>query len=284
MEMVEEEQAILRGFEDHSIATLRRLLMMATGRRIRADRLESSRRIFGLPHDFLDGILPKHPQYFRAVRDGSHAFVELGEWDDSLAASEFEKRAMEHARKEGSGRVEVNGHPFPFKISLSSGMALKKKNLEILESWQRLPYMSPYHDWSSSVKKGTPLSEKRLVCLLHEFLSLTIEKKARLRVIQPFREEFQLPQKVIHLFERFPGIFYTSHRGGMKTIMLREGYRRSKLINDHPLVQFKARFVQMVHEGRRLCSDGLCKNGDICDEDDDDEEDDEETEQTQDEF
>lgn len=251
MDLVEEEWQICRDTELRVLQTLRRMLMMAAGHRIRADKLESVRRILGFPNDFLDRLVPEYPQFFKPVCEGPHVFIELVEWDEGLAVSEFEKRAKQNAIKKGLGDIEVRGKPFPFKISLSPGMALRKKNLEVLSNWQQLPYISPYEDWSM-VQKGTPLSEKRLVALLHEFLCLTIEKKARMKVIQPFREEFGLPQKVVHLFERFPGIFYTSHRGGVKTIILREGYNQSNLIEDHPLVHMKEKFVEMVYAGPRL--------------------------------
>eukprot|EP00250_Pteridium_aquilinum_P005875 c15900_g1_i1 orf=414-1790(-) len=251
MALVDEERKICRDMELCNVETLRRLLMMAAFGRIRVDKLQSVRRIFGFTDDFLDRLVPQYPQFFKITRSGKHGYVELVEWDEGLAVSEFEKKAKQEALNKGLGDIEVKGKPFPFKIFLSPGMALRKKNLEVLASWQKLPYISPYEDWTL-VQKGTPLSEKRLVALLHEFLSLTIEKKARLKVIQPFRDEYGLSQKIIHVFERFPGIFYTSLRGGIKTIMLREGYKGSDLVEDHPLVHLKEKYVEMVHAGPRL--------------------------------
>ncbi|MCO5614142.1 hypothetical protein L7F22_068423 [Adiantum nelumboides] len=263
--LIDEDQTIFRDMESQSVQTLRRLLMMAAAGRICVDKLQDVRRIFGFSKDFVDKLIPEHPQFFKLVRYGSHRYLELVEWDEALAMSEFEKRAKQDAMRKGMGDVEVRGKPFPFKILLSPGMALRKKNLEVLESWQKLPYISPYEDWTL-VKKGTPLSEKRLAALMHEFLSLTVEKKARLKVIQPFRDEFGLSQKVHRLFERFPGIFYTSQRGGIKTIMLREAYKGSKLHQDHPLIHFKEKFVEMVHAGVRLQGpeeEGECFEGQV---------------------
>ncbi|KAI5077000.1 hypothetical protein GOP47_0009065 [Adiantum capillus-veneris] len=249
--LIDEDRQLFRDMEPQSVQTLRRLLMMAAVGRICVDKLQDVRRIFGFPKDLVDRFIPEYPRFFKLAHFGLHTYVELVEWDDDLAVSEFEKRAKRDAMNKGMGDIEVRGKPLPFKIRLSPGMALRKKNLEVLESWQKLPYISPYEDWTL-VTKGTPISEKRLAALMHEFLSLTIEKKARLKVIQPFREEFGLSQKVYHLFERFPGIFYTSQRGAVKTIMLREAYKGSELHEDHPLLHFKKKFVEMVNAGPRL--------------------------------
>lgn len=263
MALVDEERKICRDMEPQSVQRLRRLLMMSAVSRIRVDKLQSVRRIFGFPEDFLDRLVPEYPQFFKMKRSGTHVYAELVEWDEGLAVSEFEKAAKQDAMSKGLGEIEVKGKPSPFKIFLSPGMALRKKNLEVLETWQNLPYISPYEDWTL-VQKGTPLSEKRLVALLHEFLSLTIEKKARLKVVQPFRDEYGLSQKIRHIFERFPGIFYTSLRGGVKTIMLREAYKGSNLLEDHPLVHLKEKFVEMVNAGPRLR--GRKEQGELTDE------------------
>ncbi|KAH7299574.1 hypothetical protein KP509_24G018700 [Ceratopteris richardii] len=250
-DLLDEEDKICDEMESHNVLVLRRLLMMTAAGRIQGDNLQAVRRIFGFPADLLDRLVPQYPHYFKLVEMETSRYVELVDWDEGLALSEFEKKAKQEALDKGMGDIEVRGKPFPFKIILSPGMALRKKNLQVLESWQKLPYISPYEDWTL-VKKGTPLSEKRLVGLMHEFLSLTVEKKARLKVIMPFRSEFGLSQKINHLFERFPGIFYTSLRGGIKTIMLREAYVGSDPIQDHPLVQLKKKFIEIVNAGPHL--------------------------------
>eukprot|EP00249_Psilotum_nudum_P010991 c22897_g1_i1 orf=469-2214(-) len=253
VELTEEEQKIYAEQEPVAVEKLRKLLMMSAERKIRVDKLEQARRDFGFPVDFLTRIVPSYPDFFRIVQpEGEeHEFLELVMWDESLALSEFEKKAKEDARQTGVGEIETRGRPLAFKVSYSPGMALKRKNLEVLEQWQQLPYVSPYED-GSWVKSGTLQADKRAVAVLHELLCLTVEKKAQLNVIAHFRTDYKLSQKFANLVTRFPGIFYLSLKGRTRTAMLREGYIKSELVEANPLVELKVKYIKMVNDGPRM--------------------------------
>ena len=316
-DLLEEEKRIYLGIEDEVVMKLRKILMMAKEKRIKAGKIDFARRTLGLPDDFATRVAPSYPHYFRVVGKSPSPFIELVAWDESIAFSEMEERAridaskkkidvkveapkkkvdakIEVSKNDGFGftdvetldmgkgargkgldiennakiepskkngfvfnEIETRGQPLAFKITHSPGMFLKRKNLELLERWQKLPYVSPYQDYSW-VNPGTFISEKRVVGVLHEVLSLTLEKKALMQVLGRFRDEFGLPETIGKLVNRFPGIFYLSMRGNNKTVILREGYEResyykSHLIDgDHPLVHLKYKYAQMVRDGPRI--------------------------------
>lgn len=251
LDLLEEEKQIYKETEDQIVLKLRKLLMMSKERRLKAGKIDFARKAFGFPEDFATRLAPSYPQFFRIVGNAPSPFIELVSWDEKLAISELEKRAKEEALKAGIGEIETRGQPLAFKITHSPGMFLKKKNLELLERWQKLPYVSPYQDYSW-VNIGTAMSEKRIAAILHEVLSLTVEKKALMLVLGRFREEFGLPQSIGKLINRFPGIFYLSLKGNVKTVFLREGYQQSQLIEDHPLVRLRIKYAGMVSDGPRL--------------------------------
>ncbi|KAI5064461.1 hypothetical protein GOP47_0021131 [Adiantum capillus-veneris] len=265
IDLLEEEKQIYRETEEKIVLTLRKLLMMSKDRRIKSGKLDFARKAFGLPADFATRVVPAYPQYFRVVGSGPSPFIELAAWDEEIAISELEKKAKENALKAGKGEIQTRGQPLEFKIALSPGMFLKKKTLDLLEKWQKLPYVSPYQD-HSWVPKGTLLAQKRVAAVLHEFLSLTIEKRALMLLLGRFREEFDLPQSVGKLVNGLPGIFYLSLKGNIKTVFLREGYAYSEhienhvqlgkkeahIIEDHPLLQWRMKIAKMAWEGPRM--------------------------------
>lgn len=257
IELLKEEKRIYAQQEPFVVEKLRKLLMLAKDRRIPVDKLLAAARFFGFPDDFLVSVIPKYPQYFRLVHPRmSYRVLELVAWDESLAITEFEKKAKAAARENGLGDIETRGRPLAFKLQYSAGMQLRKKIIQKIDKWQRLPYVCPYQevDW---VDQGTPLAERKMAALLHEVLSLTLEKKILIEVIGDFQEEFNLPPRVAKAFNRFPGIFYISLKGNVHTIFLREGYHKRHLLEEHPLISLKWKYYKMLQDGPRLRSMGF---------------------------
>ncbi|KAH7440556.1 hypothetical protein KP509_04G112500 [Ceratopteris richardii] len=221
------------------------------------EKLLSAAKFFGFPNDFPVTVIAKYPQYFCILnRNKRHQVLKLMEWDESLAITEFEKKAKTNAKEKGLGEIETRGKPLAFKMKYSAGMQIKKKVLEKVEKWQKLPYVCPYQqvDW---VDDGSVLAERKVAALLHEVLSLTIEKKILIEVIGAFREEFDLPQRVARAFNRFPGIFYISLKGNVHTVFLREAYNKRHLLEEHPLITLKWKYHKMIQDGPRLRSMGF---------------------------
>ncbi|KAH7440554.1 hypothetical protein KP509_04G112500 [Ceratopteris richardii] len=257
LDLVKEEKHIYAQQEPFIVEKLRKLLMLAKGHCIAMEKLLSAAKFFGFPNDFPVTVIAKYPQYFCILnRNKRHQVLKLMEWDESLAITEFEKKAKTNAKEKGLGEIETRGKPLAFKMKYSAGMQIKKKVLEKVEKWQKLPYVCPYQqvDW---VDDGSVLAERKVAALLHEVLSLTIEKKILIEVIGAFREEFDLPQRVARAFNRFPGIFYISLKGNVHTVFLREAYNKRHLLEEHPLITLKWKYHKMIQDGPRLRSMGF---------------------------
>jgi len=61
-----------------------------------------------------------------------------------------------------------------------------------IKEWQRLPYVGPYEEIgeNKSSKARVRALEKRVVAIIHEFLSLTVEKMVEVEKISQFRKWF----------------------------------------------------------------------------------------------
>lgn len=257
IDLLKEEKRIYLQQEPSVVEKLRKLLMLAKDRQIPIKKLLAAARFFGFPDDFPDSVVPKYPQYFRILnRNKSYRALELVEWDENLAITEFEKKAKLTAREKGLGEIETRGKPLPFKLKYSAGMQIKKKILEKIDKWQKLPYICPYQQ-EQWVDEGSVLAERKVAALLHEVLSLTIEKKILIEVIGDFKEEFGLPARVARAFNRFPGIFYISLKGSVYTVFLREAYNKKQLVEEHPLIRLKWKYFKMIQDGPRLRSMGF---------------------------
>ncbi|QHN79183.1 protein WHAT'S THIS FACTOR 1 homolog, chloroplastic-like [Arachis hypogaea] len=91
--------------------------------------------------------------------------------------------------------------------------------------------------------------EKMNVGLVHEVLSLTLWKKALIVKLGHFRREFALPDRLNVLLLKHPGIFYVSNKYQIYTVLLREAYVGSELVEKDPLVVVKEKFGELMQEG-----------------------------------
>ena len=131
-----------------------------------------------------------------------------------------------------------------------------------VREWQRLPYLGPYDavataaEWKRS-KAGAKALEKRAIGIVHEFLSLTVEKMVEVEKISHFRKWFGIELNIRDLFLDHPGIFYLSTKGKRHTVFLREAYERGCLIQPNPVYDARRKLLDLVILGRR----GLGANG-----------------------
>ncbi|KAL5728719.1 hypothetical protein ACHQM5_001769 [Ranunculus cassubicifolius] len=236
MALVEEEDSVKDIQEPVLMERLAKLLMMTTNRRINVVKFNELKRIFGFPDDYLIRILPKYPKMFRIVNySGKRSCmdIELVSWDPELAVSVIENVAKE---KQEEPR---------FSCCLPSSW---EKSWERFNEFNGTPYVSPYVNGREFVE-GSREMEKRAVGLLHELLSLSLWKKASILKLDHFRREFVLPEKLNVFLLRHPGIFYVSNKYQIYTVILREGYNGSELIDKDPLVVVKERFGELMQEG-----------------------------------
>lgn len=153
--------------------------------------------------------------------------IELLHWNPDLAVSAVEAK---------DGR---------FSCCLPSSWV---KSWEKFRDFDLIPYVSPYSDPRGLVE-GSKEMEKRNVGLVHELLSLTLWKKASIMKLGHFRREFFLPEKLNVLLLKHPGIFYVSNKYQIYTVLLREAYVGSQLLEKDPLVVVKEKFGELMQEG-----------------------------------
>ncbi|KAG7533273.1 Plant organelle RNA recognition domain [Arabidopsis thaliana x Arabidopsis arenosa] len=241
-----EEADVLRVNERDVIVRLCKLLMLTCERTLSLHSIDHLRWDLGLPYDYRDSLIPKHPDLFCFVKLSSDLDgLKLIHWDDRLAVSQLQMKED----------IETNDH-MAFPVKFTRGFGLKRKSMEWLQEWQRLPYTSPYVD-ASHLDPRTDLSEKRNVGVFHELLHLTIGKKTERKNVSNLRKPFALPQKFTKVFERHPGIFYISMKCDTQTVILREAYDRRHLLEKHPLVEIREKFANMMTEGFLDRSRGL---------------------------
>lgn len=233
--LVDEEESIKTAQVPSVARRLAKLLMLSRDRRLSALKLNELKRGLGLPDDYVVRVLANYPDLFRVTnRFGrrNSMEIELIRWDPELAVSAVETAAIQR------------GEEPHFVCSLPRTWLKARDNFE--EFNEETPYVSPYSEaWSEKWEE----SEKRAVGAVHEILSLTLWKKASILKLEHFRREFGLPQRLNMLLLRHPCIFYVSNRYKIYTVVLREGYEGSKLLDKYPLVIVKDRFGELMQEG-----------------------------------
>ncbi|KAL6297598.1 hypothetical protein ACE6H2_005740 [Prunus campanulata] len=114
-----------------------------------------------------------------------------------------------------------------------------------------LPYISPYEN-ATHLSPNSDQAEKWMVAMLHEVLWLMISKKTErenLFVLGEYLgfERSRLKKAVVH----HPGIFYVSNKIRTQTVVLREAYRKDFLIEKHPLMGMRYRYVHLMNKMQR---------------------------------
>ncbi|OMO88058.1 hypothetical protein CCACVL1_08567 [Corchorus capsularis] len=247
----EELGVIQEGLKD-LLDRLCKLLMLTKDRTLPLQTIDQLRWDLGLPYYYSENFIPHYPDLFSLVRlPDDRIGLKLLSWDDALSVSHLEKNAV--LRTE-----ELKNNCLAFPIGFTRGFGLKRKCMEWLKEWQKLPYTSPYSD-ASHLDPRTDVAEKRIVGVFHELLHLTIQKKTERQNVSNLRKPLSLPQKFTKVFERHPGIFYISRMCDTQTVVLREAYDCRQLIQRHPLVDIRERFASMMRQGFLGRSRGLYK-------------------------
>ena len=242
--LVDKEITLGKWYEEEiGVHTLRKLLMMSVERRIRVPKIAQLRRDLGLPIDFHNRMIYAYPHYFRVVeeqfRHEDGPVLELTSWDPALAVTSLESR----------GELNSAGEPV-FKMCVNKSLRLSKKQKDGIDKFQGYPFISPYVD-SKEFDKNTSIFEKRQVSLLHEILSMTIEKKTVIDYLTHFRKEYRLPHSVLSLALRHNSIFYVSRKGGRFTVFLKEAYEGGKLIEKNEWNLLKDRYFDLMDANKR---------------------------------
>ncbi|XVE81125.1 hypothetical protein DITRI_Ditri15bG0037500 [Diplodiscus trichospermus] len=247
---------VLSGSVTDLLDRLRKLLMLTKDRTLPLQTIDQLKWDLGLPYYYSDNLIPHYADLFSLVHlpDGRIG-LKLLAWDDTLAVSQLEKNVDIQSEQ------DLKNNCLAFPIGFTRGFGLRRKCMEWLKEWQKLPYTSPYAD-ASHLDLRTDVSEKRIAGVFHELLHLTIKKKTERQNVEKvsnLHKPLSLPQKFTKVFERHPGIFYISKMGDTQTIVLREAYDCQGLIQRHPLVDIRERYASMMRKGFLDRSRGLYK-------------------------
>ncbi|KAG9132537.1 hypothetical protein Leryth_008460 [Lithospermum erythrorhizon] len=241
-----EEMRVRNEMEDLLVVKLRKLLMMSEDKRILLEKISHLRTDLGLSLEFRDTICHRYPQYFKVVSTGRGPALELTHWDPELAVSAAEIAEEENRVKEREARDLIIDRPPKFnRVKLPKGLNLSKGEMRRISQFRDMPYISPYADFSH-LRSGTIEKEKHACAVVHEILSLTVEKRTLVDHLTHFREEFRFSQQVRGMLIRHPDMFYLSLKGDRDSVFLREAYRDSQLIEKDRLLLIKEKLRSLV--------------------------------------
>ncbi|GAV64105.1 PORR domain-containing protein [Cephalotus follicularis] len=238
------------------VKNLRKLLMMSVDCRVPLEKIDFIQSELGLPQNFKESLIPKFPQFFSTKDVDGKAYLCLENWDSSLAVTACEERLAREGVLEPNGRqkkvrITKDGNfsgPYAFKMCFPAGFRPNMSYLEELERWHKMDFPSPYLN-ARRLEVADPKARKRVVAVLHELLSLTMEKRLTYPQLDAFHAEYFLPSKLLLCLIKHHGIFYITNKGARSTVFLKEAYDGSNLIDKCPLLLFNDKFVSLI--GRR---------------------------------
>uniref|UniRef100_A0A0E0KH85 PORR domain-containing protein n=1 Tax=Oryza punctata TaxID=4537 RepID=A0A0E0KH85_ORYPU len=236
------------------VKNLMKLLMMSLDCQIPIEKIELIESELGLPKNFKSNLIPRYPEFFsvRDVKGLDHLCLES--WDSSLAVTAREEKFNFDGFHMDCRGIPKDGNvfgPFAFKLKYPAGFRPNRKYLEEVVRWQKLAFPSPYLN-ARHVEPATPQARKRAVAVLHEILSLTMERRLTSDKLEVFHNEYRLPCKLLLCLIKNHGIFYITNKGARSTVFLKEAYDDSKLIEKCPLLKFHDQFASLIG---RTCSD-----------------------------
>lgn len=235
-DLIHQEKEVMESMEKDRVIKVRKLLMMSARKRIPLSKIYHCRLLFGIPEDFRDRVC-KYPDYFTIVveNDGKRV-LELVDWDNSLAVS-----ALERDYIVDEDRVKK---AFKFPVNHGKELNLDEDDQRRMNLLNTLPLVSPYSD-GSELKLWSLEAEKYRVGLLHEFLSLTLEKRASIHHIVEFKEEFNLTKHTYQMLLKQPRTFYLAGTEMNWAVFLKDGYHNNGvLIEKDPQVVFNEKLYK----------------------------------------
>ncbi|EEF42508.1 conserved hypothetical protein [Ricinus communis] len=247
-DLIDEEVNITKECEFRAVWRVKKLLMMSKSGVLHVHALRLIKRELGLPEDFRDSILGKYKHHFRLV---NLEIVELVSPEEDLAVAVIEKWREREYREKWLSEFDTK---FSFPISFPTGFKIEGGFRVKMKNWQRLPYLKPY-ETKELVKVrscgGKERYEKRVVAIIHELLSLTVENMVEVERLSHFRKDLGMEVNVRELLLKHPGIFYISTRGTNHIVFLREAYAGGCMVEPNPISVVRRKMLDLVLLGRR---------------------------------
>ena len=239
-----EEQLIYdsESFKKGAADRLLKLLMLCRVNEIPLKLIDMLKWDLGLPDNYVTTLVPEFPDYFQVkqIKNSNEGLLELVCWSDEFAVSVMEKKAF----KGGLGYKK--GMSLSFHMQFSKGFEMDKKLKKWISEWQKLPYISPYED-ASHLQPNSDESDKWAVSVLHEFLHILVPKKTERDNLLCFGQYLGIRSRFKRALVHHPGIFYLSSKMGTYTVVLREAYKRGLLIEKHPLIEMRKKYIHLMH-------------------------------------
>jgi hypothetical protein len=243
-EIDREEKRVFEEHKDDLKDRLKRLILMSKGKVLPLKIIQGMQWYLGLPEDFL--------RCLEVNLDGSFRLVEIEDGLEGLAVegekvlSVVQRNAMKRGMHFGGTMEAIEFSLFP-----SKGLRLRRKIEDWLKEFQKVPYVSPYEDFSH-LDPNSEIAEKRVVGFLHELLSLFVEHSAERKKLLCLKKYFGLPQKVHKAFERHLHMFYLSLRNKTCTAILKEAYNDKSAIGKHPLLKVRKKYIRLMKESELI--------------------------------
>ncbi|KAL3329469.1 hypothetical protein AABB24_036517, partial [Solanum stoloniferum] len=177
---LEEDEARVQ-MEPILVKNLRKLLMLSVDCALPLETIQLIENDLGLPSDFRQSLIPKYPQFFSVKDVNGRTSLQLENWDSFLAVTAREERlACEGVlNSKEKARVLKDGNyfgPFAFQMRYPAGFRPNMNYLKEVQKWQKMEFPSPYLN-AKRFELADPKAQKRVVAVLHELLSLTMEKR-----------------------------------------------------------------------------------------------------------
>lgn len=245
-----EEKRVYEESKPEIIERLKKLILMSKDNVLPFNIVQGMLWYLGLPEDLLQNV----DRYL----DGSFSVVEIGDGLKGLAVS-HEEKVLSILQKNVIKRELFSGDVIEFPLFPSKGLRLRKKIDSWLKDFQKLPYVSPYENFSN-LNPTSDIAEKRIVGLLHELLSIFVDHSAERKKLFCLKKYLGLPQKVHKAFERHPHIFYLSFRNKTCTAILKEPYNDKTAIARHPLLSVRKKYIKLMKDSRIILKNRRVNN------------------------
>ncbi|KAK4774422.1 hypothetical protein SAY86_009357 [Trapa natans] len=258
-----EEAQAREAMESIVVKNLRKLLMLSVDCRIPLVKIELIESQLALPRDFKNMLIPKYPEFFSVKNINGVDCLQLEHWDSGLAITSREEWLSREGvlmQKSGSKKVRISNDgnylgPFAFRMKYPAGFRPNVSFLKEVERWQKMDFPSPYCN-ARRVETSDTKARKRVVGVLHELLSLAIEKRLTCAQMDAFGKELFLPSRLVLCLIKYQGIFYITNKGERGSVFLKEAYdESSNLVDKCPLLVFNDKFVELCgRTNTSLCS------------------------------
>ncbi|XP_078445300.1 ubiquitin carboxyl-terminal hydrolase family protein [Wolffia australiana] len=249
-DLIQDEAAAIQESMPAAAQRLKKLLKISATASLNVHALWLTRRELGLPDDFRNSLILANPQDFHLQTSERVSLTSL-DWEAEAMVEAWRRR--EHIEK----WLSEYDTKYAFPVDFPTGFKMEKGFRVKLKEWQRLRYVKPYEKTESASRRsrgGPEIFEKRAVGIIHEFLSLTVEKMMEVERFAHFRKDFCLEVNVRELLLKHPGIFYVSTKGDSQVVFLREAYRGGCLVESNPVHFVRRRMMDLVSLGSRSAS------------------------------